>query len=94
MEPNTPPAGGGVDMAELHLPVEHLLSETRLRHNLRYGEMFRCEKCNFTSNESRVIARHLVDHGFHREDLAEKVLEIDDYYRNSRECMSDPQEEV
>jgi hypothetical protein len=76
------PAGGGVDMVELHLPVRHLLQETRLQHALKSAEKWRC---------SEWMARHLVEeHSLDRVDSAESVLVVDDYHDRQRDCMKHP----
>jgi hypothetical protein len=36
-------------MVELHLPVRHLLQETRLQHSLKSGEKWRCSGAELRS---------------------------------------------
>ena len=89
------PAGGGVDMVELHLPVRHLLQETRLQYPLKSGEVFRCGDCNLAVNQAELMARHFAEeHGYHNPRNAGSVLIVEDYYDNQRECMKHAHDEI
>ena len=82
------PGGGGVDMAPLHLPVRHLLQETRLRHGRARSEEFRCLKCYFGTFTPDTMARHLVDHhDLVKPTAADGVLDVERYGYPVRECM-------
>ncbi len=86
------PGGGGVDMVPLEIPEDRLLEETRLRHDLKRGEMFRCEKCGFGTHDDFVMAGHLVHHGVKTPRHAEFLLTVNDYNDNDRACMRCPVE--
>jgi hypothetical protein len=90
------PGGGGVDMVNLHLPVQLLLEETRLQHDVKSGEHYRCGSCNVAmgGNADREMARHLVDHGFDDAETADRMLIVEDYHDRDRECMSPPEGHV
>lgn len=82
------PVGDGVDMVELHLPVRHLLQETRLQHSLKSGEVFRCGNCNVAVHQPEWMARHLAEeYGLHDSESADSVLIVEDYHDQQRECM-------
>jgi hypothetical protein len=85
------PGDGGVDMVELHLPVRHLLQETRLQHALKSGEKWRCSACNVAVHNAEWMARHLAgEHGLDRAESADSVLTVDDFHEHERECMRHP----
>lgn len=84
------PGGGGVDMVDLHLPVGELLNRTRLRHDLRTGEKWRCGSCDFATHQSESMAHHLVDHGFDDASTADRMLIVEDYHDHDRDCMAPP----
>lgn len=85
------PSGGGVDMVSLHLPIRHLLQDTRLQYSLKSGEVFRCSDCNVAIHDPELMARHLADkHGLHRAESADSVLIVEDYYDRERGCMHHP----
>ncbi|WP_318569923.1 hypothetical protein [Salinigranum marinum] len=85
------PSGGGVDMVTLHLPVRHLLQETRLQYDLKSGEMFRCGNCDVATYQPEWMARHLVEeYGLHDPESADSVLTVEDYNDRRRECMKHP----
>lgn len=85
------PGGGGVDMAPLKLPVQRVLQETRLQHDLQKGEMWRCSECNVGIYQTEWMARHLVEqHGLDRPESADHVLHVEDYFDKDRECMRHP----
>ncbi|SDM47093.1 Putative rep protein [Halogranum gelatinilyticum] len=87
------PGGGGVDMVPLKLPVQQILDETRLRHDLRTGEVWRCSECRTATHDTVWMARHLVEtHGLDRPESADSVLHVEDYYDLNRECMKHPAE--
>lgn len=89
-----PPGGGGVDMAELELPVKRILENTRLQYDLKSGEKWRCTKCNVSVHNHDWMARHLVDEGATTPQQAEYLLKIEDYYDNEREVMEKEVESV
>ncbi|WP_396612715.1 hypothetical protein ACH9L7_05425 [Haloferax sp. S1W] len=85
------PGGGGVDMAPLKMPVQRVLQETRLQHDLKKGEMWRCSECNVGVYDTLWMARHLVEeHGLDRLESADHVLHVEDYFDKDRECMRHP----
>jgi hypothetical protein len=87
------PGTGGVDMVDLHLPVRHLLAETRLNNSLKRGEKFRCSGCNFSTHGAEMMAHHFVnEHGLDRAEQADHVLRVEDYANNQRECIKHPAE--
>jgi len=88
------PGGGGVDMVDLHLPVGALLDHTRLRHDLRSGETWRCGSCDFVISHSEHMARHLVNHGFDDPETADRILIVEDYHQRDRDCMAPPEGHV
>ena len=81
------PGGGGVDMVPLNLPEQRLQEETRLCHDLRSGELFRCEKCEFGTHNPKVMAGHLIGHGVEEPRHAEYLLTVEDYHNRNRECV-------
>lgn len=84
-------SGGGVDMVPLHLPVRHLLQETRLQYSLKSGEVFRCGNCNVAGHNAEWMARHLAEeYGLHDPRCADSVLIVEDYHDRQRECMQHP----
>lgn len=87
------PGGGGVDMAPLHLPVRHLLQETRLRYKLKSGEKLRCSKCRFSTYQRETMAHHLVGHGLDRADAADSILRVETFHGGTRPCLKHPQSE-
>ncbi|EMA31359.1 hypothetical protein C445_14499, partial [Halobiforma lacisalsi AJ5] len=52
--------GGGASMAELGLPEDRLLRETRLVH-VSGGAKIRCEKTGFATFSAETMARYLVE---------------------------------
>ncbi|WP_410764930.1 hypothetical protein [Haloferax sp. DFSO60] len=84
------PSGGGVDMVTLKLPVQRILDETRLQHDLQKGEMWRCQKCNFGTHQPEIMARHFVNIGLEEPEAADHVLHVEDYYEKERDCMQHP----
>jgi hypothetical protein len=86
-----PPSGGGVDMVTLHLPVRHLLQETRLQYSLKSGEVWRCSECGIALHDAEGMARHFAfEHGADRPESADSLLIVEDYHDRQRECMKHP----
>jgi hypothetical protein len=75
-------------MVSLHLPVRHLLQDTRLRHSLKSGELWRCSICQIGIHDAEWMARHLAsNHATHQADCADSILIVEDYYNHRRECL-------
>lgn len=88
------PGGGGVDMAELVLPEERLLRETRLKYHGRqsfpHGEVVGCPKIVIEDSDGRVstyeaetAAEWLVERGYRRPWHAELALSFTYHGRKS-----------
>jgi hypothetical protein len=82
-----PPGEGGIDMKPLQLPVKHVLENTRLRHDLAGGEVFRNGKTEFASHNPETIARSFVEQGVTDPEMVDKLLIVEDYHSNNRNCM-------
>ncbi|ELY92870.1 hypothetical protein, partial [Natrialba taiwanensis] len=65
--------GGGASMAELVLPEDRLLRETRLAH-VSGGAKIRCEKTGFATFSAETMARYLVENCNVREPWYAEVL--------------------
>jgi len=66
--------GGGASMAELVLPEERLLRETRLAHAEGTGAKIRCEKTGFATFSAETMAGYLVEKCGVREPWHAEVL--------------------
>jgi hypothetical protein len=80
-EEHKPSKSGGVDMVELHLPVQHIEENTRLSIPLQRAEVYRCRICNFGTHESEVQASHLYhEHGLEESEPADRALWYQHYH--------------
>jgi hypothetical protein len=80
-EEHKPSNSGGVDMVSLHLPIQHIIEETRLSIPLQRAEVYRCRICNFSSHESETIAEHFhVDHGINQPVAVDRALQYQHYH--------------
>lgn len=86
------PGEGGIDMKPLHLPVKEIIQNTRLRHDLASGEVFRNDGTGVSSHDPEVIAQQFTNSGITDPSVAERMLTVEDYNDNDRECMKPPAE--
>ncbi|QRG24096.1 putative Rep protein [Halorubrum virus Humcor2] len=92
------PGGGGVDMVALELPIKNIIRNTRLRHDLAQGEVFRDARTGVASHNPETIARRFVNNGIMDPNVADRLLVVEDYHVNNptmtreepRPCMSPP----
>ena len=61
-------------MVNLYLPVREVHEQTRLAKSLMPGEVWRCGKCNPSAHNPRLMAGHIVDHGFDDPETVDWLL--------------------
>lgn len=83
------PGGGGVDMVSLELPVQNIIKNTRLQHNLVQGEIFRNSLTQFASHSPNQIANSFVKQGITNPDVVDELLIVEDYHITNREMSRD-----
>jgi hypothetical protein len=80
-EEHKPGNSGGIDMVSLHLPIQHIVEETRLSIPLQKAEVYRCRICNFSSHEAETIAEHFYgDHGLEHPTAVDRALWYQHYH--------------
>lgn len=94
-EEHLPSSTGGVEMKPIHLPIKHILEETRLRHHGEQGSpKIRCRKDNFATYSPETMAGYLVEKcGIERAEFADHLLEFEAYGKELPEVFESPAEE-
>ncbi|MEY7852281.1 hypothetical protein AB7C87_24120 [Natrarchaeobius sp. A-rgal3] len=77
-EEHRPSSNGGVDMEPTHLPVTHILEETRLQYvGEEYHPCIRCTKCNVAMYNPEMMAGHIVHtHNIEKAEYADHLLKF------------------
>ena len=92
------PGGGGVDMVALELPIKNVIQNTRLKHDLAQGEIFRDARTEVATHDAKKIAANFVEDGITDPDVVDRMLIVEDYHVSNpamdrdqkRPCMSRP----
>ncbi len=92
------PGGGGVDMVPLELPVKNVIENTRLRHDLVQGEIFRDGRTNVAIHDPELMARRFINQGITDPEVVDRLLVVEDYHVSNpnmersepRPCMVHP----
>jgi hypothetical protein len=85
-EEHKPSGSGGVDMVSLHLPIQHIVEETRLSIPLQKAEVYRCRVCNFSSHEPETMADHFYnEHGLEHPTAVERAIWYEHYHSQHNE---------
>lgn len=80
-EEHKPSKSGGVDVVDLHLPIDHLVENTRLSIPLQRAETYRCRVCGFSTHEAEMQAHHLYhEHGLEEPEPADRALWYQHYH--------------
>lgn len=89
------PGNGGVNMQPLNLPVQNIVQNTRLRHDLAKGEHYYDRKTGVAFSGGcppENVARFFVEeYGITDPRVADSVLGISDHYNLDRDCMAHPE---
>ncbi|WP_241982756.1 hypothetical protein [Halorubrum sp. ASP121] len=83
------PGGGGVDMVSLELPIKNVIQNTRLRHDLAQGEIFRNRRTGVGTHSPETVARGFVNNGITDPNVADRLLIVDDYHVSNPEMDRD-----
>ncbi|TKX64503.1 hypothetical protein EXE45_16490, partial [Halorubrum sp. SP9] len=94
------PGGGGVDMVSLELPIRNIIQNTRLRHDLAQGEVFRDARTEVASHNPKTVASAFVNDGITDPEVVDRLLIVEDYHVSNpamdrderRACMTHPSE--
>ena len=95
------PGGGGVDMVALELPIKNIIQNTRLRHDLAQGEVFRNARTEVASHDPATIAAGFIENGITEPEVVDRLLIVEDYHVSNpamdrderRPCMVHPSED-
>jgi hypothetical protein len=80
-EEHKPSKSGGVDVVDLHLPIENVVENTRLSIPLQRAEVYRCRICDFSVHNAETMAHHFANkHGLEEPEPVDRVLWYHHYH--------------